>query len=791
MQFTFEYPTRFEDGQAISAYDINKYRTNNALIRKLLYSPQQLPMDSNFYTPKSTPIHGLAIPTKTEDVVWKGSFLYRSGMKKAYLGMSINIENAVTTTGNAIPATSFKNDKIGGNAGLAVILKHTELTYKEIKAKTEYAGYWDAVDILSSINANVPIDNGKGIYFNVKYGKANASHTFPGTSWATIDGSKRITTIEVELEGYNRKFQDGEIVQISIIILPNKDNPLKSFNSINVDGGLIVQNQSYPYIKHMMLYAETDGDLSYSTNWANIPTVTTTGNNVLSKTNLNAISDKQTYLIERLSNRPSILTGSVIYYSLWAGTSSQRYISQDLANGSNEQIYFSSDNPTGKENEVKRAATTNAETSLSTFVWNPYLDIYPQLLINYKFYGNTAPQQFMIVDIPNGPTTLPTIRQTDNDPKNANNLFGNSTFTSNPLSSAPQPTSWSYSANSVKNLYETFSTITTPSHPRYKLFPFQIRIPSYSTPVFSVEDNEYKSDIFFRKGFYQDATAITFTSGETVGSYRKWKLPKAYDETTSGTYTSQVGFVAEIPENTISGLLRNTKHEYRQVPNYNNSDWCWISKVNEPAGHRPVFINLYDHSAENVYYKANYISFIHLIGASAFNSANISYTVDTDLEGNTIATYSGLRTTISGINADLDSFYTNLFDKNPHFNRYQMFWGAPQSFVNDLKVIQEYNEKFFMFTQCRRGDILIVRGKNVTLSYGEFTEITREGNPAGSLMSSGDVSITFEKTQGLISGNTEQTIIFNLSNADGLAYGQQYYLTGDVIYAAEFFEEPS
>lgn len=781
MQFTFDYPTRFEDGQAISAYDINKYRTNNALIRKLLYSPQQLPMDSNIYSPKATPIGYLSIDKKVEDVVWKGSFLYRSGMKKAYLGMSISLENAVSKF-DPISISYFQNTTLGSNTALAVIIKHTELAYKDIKIKTGYEGYWDAVDILSSINAGTSISNGKGISFRIKNGKADASYTYPGTSWSTIDGSKRITTIEIDLEGYNRQFQDGEIVPISILILPNKDDTTITFSKIQVDRGTLSDQDFYPYIKHTMLYAETDGDLSYSTNWSNIPTVTTTGNSVLSKTNLNAISDKQTYLIERLSNRPSILTGSVMYYSVWGGTLAQRYINYDYENFKD---YFDAANLSV---QVSRTAITNAETSLATFAWNPYLDTYPQLLISYKFYGNTDTNQFMVVEIPDGPTTLPIVRQTDRTVTNT--LFGGGKYIKNGEKFSQEDKQWSYASSFIKNLYAAFYTEATTTNAKYKLFPFQIRIPSYSTPVFSVEDNEYKSDIFFRKGFYQDTTAITFTSGQISGNYKRWKLPKVYDETSGNTYTSQIGLIAEIPSGELPSALR-VAQEYNQVGNYNKDDWAWVAKSGEPAGHRQVFVNLYDHTKSTMINKANYISFVHLISASVFNSANVTYAVDTDLEGNTTTTYSGLRTTISGINSDLDSFYTNLFDKNPHFNRYQMFWGMPQSFVNDQKVIQEYNKKFFMFTQCRKGDILIVRGRNVTLNYGELTEITRSGNPAGSFIQIGDVGVSFENTQGLINGDTEQTIIFNLSNADGLAYGQQYYLTGDVIYAAEFFEEPS
>lgn len=792
MQFNFNYPSRFEDGQALSAYDINKYRQNNALIRKLLYSPQQLPMDSNVYSPKSVPLRSLSL-AKAQETLWIGSFMYRTGMKKAYLGMSVSLENAITTNTDISVSA---NTELFNTMGLAIILKHTNLTYKQILAKgASHWGYFDAVNIRTAINTGSVISNGKGIDFFVKNGNASANVTPSGTSWATIDPSKKITTIEVDLEGYSRVFQDGEIVPISILLLASTSNTDATFSQSTPsnfpDGAL-----KYPYVKHTMFYAETDGDLSYSKNWSEIPAVVTSGNSVLSKDNLNALSDKQTYIIERLSNRPGILTGSVMYYGLYAGTMSQRYISYDFENFDDYFTQSANVPEAGtSQSQVARATTTNAETTLATFAWNPYLDYYNQVLIDYKFYGNTDTKQFMIVEIPSAFVAQPHLRRTDGNNGSGNqvlagNLFGGAKYIASPEGATLEDVSFSYPATAVKNIYDAIYTTNSISNPLYKIYPFQVRIPSPSTPVFKLEDDEYKYDAYFRKGFYQDTTAITFASGETSGSYRKWKLPKAFDAATSGTYTSQIGFIAEISGNLLPAPLTNS-YEYQRVANYNNSDWSWVSPVNGTAGHRPIYINLYDHSFDKISKKANYISFMHLISVSAFNSANLVYSVDTDIDGNTTTTYSGLKTTISGINSDLDTFHTNLFGSNPHFYRYQMFWGNPQSFVNSQNIIQEYTQKFFMYTQSRKGDILIVRGRNVNLNYGSLKEITRSGNPAGSFIPPGEVDVSFESTQNLISSDTEQTIIFNLSNAEGLAYGQQYFLTGDIVYAAEFFEEPS
>lgn len=792
MQFTFDYPSRFEDGQALSAYDINKYRQNNALIRKLLYSPQQLPMDSNIYSPKSVPLRSLSL-VKSQETLWIGSFMYRTGMKKAYLGMSISLENAITINSDISVSA---NTELFNTMGLGIILKYTNLTYKQILAKgASHFGYFDAVNIRTAINTGTPISNGKGIDFFVKNGRASANVTPSGTAWQTLDPSKRITTIEVDLEGYSRVFQDGEIVPVSILLLASTSNTDAVFSQstpANFPDSVLV----YPYVKHTMFYAETDGDLSYSKNWSEIPAVVTSGTSVLSKNNLNALSDKQTYIIERLSNRPGILTGSVMYYGTYAGTMAQRYISYDF---DNLDEYFTQSTNVAEagtsQSQVARATTTNAETTLATFAWNPYLDYYNQILVDYKFYGNTDTKQFMIVEIPSAPVAQPHLRQTDGDNGSggqilAGNLFGGAKYVKSPEAATLADVSWSYPATAVKNIYDAIYTTSSISNPLYKIYPFQVRIPSPSTPVFKLEDDEYKYDSYFRKGFYQDTTAITFTSGETSGSYRKWKLPKAFDETTSGTFTSQIGFIAEISGNLLPFPLSES-YEYQRVANYNNSEWSWVAPVSGTAGYRPIYINLYDHSFDKIAKKANYISFMHLISASAFNSVNLVYSVDSELDGNSLTTYSGLRTTISGINSDLDTFYTNLFQSNPHFSRYQMFWGAPQSFVNSQNIIQEYTKKFFMFTQSRKGDILIVRGRNVNLNYGSLNQITRSGDPAGSFISPNDVDVSFEKTQNLISSDTEQTIIYNLSNADGLAYGQQYYLTGDIIYAAEFFEEPS
>ena len=266
----------------------------------------------------------------------------------------------------------------------------------------------------------------------------------------------------------------------------------------------------------------------------------------------------------------------------------------------------------------------------------------------------------------------------------------------------------------------------------------------------------------------------------------------------SGGGSLQFGVVGDIATSTVEAQYTTPEvapnefeKQYVRNTNYNNADWNWYMSGGT-KGHSQIFVNLYDHS--NVHYraKANYISYCFLIGFDDYKASDNVITTPPLYTGGSTLTYSSVVSAISTINSSLNESYDQLFVNNPHFQYYNMFWGAPKSTLNLRNIYKDYNDKFLFFTRQRTGNILIVRGKNVTMYYGEISKLKRDGSPYGSLHKVDDVDVEFEYSDSLISGDSEQTKVVHLSSIEKLAYNQRYYIQGETItYAAEFFEEPS
>jgi hypothetical protein len=92
----------------------------------------------------------------------------------------------------------------------------------------------------------------------------------------------------------------------------------------------------------------------------------------------------------------------------------------------------------------------------------------------------------------------------------------------------------------------------------------------------------------------------------------------------------------------------------------------------------------------------------------------------------------------------------------------------------NTKLLSEYQPRIVRF-----GDRIIVRGKNVAIGWG--AKIIDEGNDPWL-----QYTFKYDKTQTIISGDKVDTQTFQLGQVTGLFPSQPYYLTGDVIYAAEY-----
>jgi hypothetical protein len=355
---------------------------------------------------------------------------------------------------------------------------------------------------------------------------------------------------------------------------------------------------------------------------------------------------------------------------------------------------------------------------------------------------------------------------------------------------------------SVYAAHDMTQFVTKPgSKKAYKNHFFQVRIPSPNTRIYSPEFGRYSGDKewFLPKGFWEDQISINF---EQKVSANEWGLQK--DDASQKTI--QFGFTGDYLESELDDdfpwktysnefekqyVFNSVSDAFPDVTAYNNNSWNWYMD-NGSKGYSQVYINLYDHSGPFYRAKANYISYCFLIGMDDYKLSDGLITLPNTYTSNALMTYSGVVSAVTTINNSLAESYNQLFVNNQHFKYYNMFWGAPKSTLNMRHIYKAYSDKFFFFTKQRVGNILIVRGKNVTLNYGEIKDLKRDGNPFGSLHKIDDVGVEFEYSEGIISGDTEETRIVHLSSIENLAYNQRYYIQGDIIsYAAEFFEEPS
>jgi hypothetical protein len=831
MLIDFQPVPEFTEGQPIAAEDLNTFNLNNSYIYKMLAAPQPLFMDAHAYSPKAFPLNWFS----PDFTIWKGSFVYRAGMTYADIGVHIKIDGMLTDLGNSEVSEysigDFGTTGTGGvyddGVALGIIVKYTEFSYLNIfktASNSIYYKYYSAAPLnIAGVNVAPTPSKGGTYTFTVKDGSGRNQAKTGGY----LTANARITNIRINLT--NLDFQDGELVPISLVLLvninPRKSDPTDTANFQNKyahfsnyfltrsTNKLTFNEVNLNHIFYSTLYAYTDGDLSYTDNWSAVSGVVVTGNSVLSTGNMNKLTGKQRYIVDRLKNRPMPLTGSIFYLTGYGGTSSVKYPQYDVVPGdwsyskeeyavpvSNDKDYFP-DGVTKWGGLVDVAGRYNPQSSLATFAWNPYFDVYNEVLVSLKYYGNTDARQVVIVDMPEAPISQ--------------------TSTRNPIITLPKGDGFQYARagnsygyvdggsgitrkwfgyyGSVYLAQNTHQYVNNANVPKmYSNHSFQVRIPSTNTKVYSPQFGTYNpgNEFYFTRGMYQDDVSILFDEK----SEDLWGLIRANDpDEPSVPKTLQYGFVGNYSAADLkpyykqkTGTTEFEDRQYTRSLTYNNSNWNWKISDNRTRGYSQVFVNLYDHQAGSLKAKANYIGYINLIGLSDFNAAGKSYSVPADYSMLQQLTYSGLVSAISTINTRLDSHYTSLFESNPHFKYYNMFWESPKSPLSLRNIYKDYSDKFFYFTKQKVGNVLIVRGKNVSIYYGEIKKLERKGDPYGSLHKLDDVDVEFEYSESIISGDNEQTAIFHFTRVPKLGYNERYYLKGDeVVYAAEFFEEPS
>lgn len=149
----------------------------------------------------------------------------------------------------------------------------------------------------------------------------------------------------------------------------------------------------------------------------------------------------------------------------------------------------------------------------------------------------------------------------------------------------------------------------------------------------------------------------------------------------------------------------------------------------------------------------------------------------TDLAVNTPLTnitFSALQTRLNTYVSVANAIETKLNTNANVWTRGRMF--RARMAMDDFQ--NEYWKDEQAHYMVRTGDVLWVKGKNVKLAYGPAAVKPIKGDEE-------EVEITWEYEQSLTSGNVE-TKVFYLDQFEALYPGTEYFILGDVHFAAEY-----
>lgn len=797
----FQAVPEFSAGQAISASDLNALLVNNSLIERVSNASQPLYMMSHAYSPTFIPGTWL----DSDYNFWEGSFLYRDGMQYAYLGFWYKLENALDIV-NEFALGNLRSDP-SGSLGLhiCVSLNTKERPVNYTNSKVQYFAFADASRALTTNTSGTTVE-GKSYTHTIVIREgsgAGSPSTQVNAGQTYITPNSRISTARMDIG--NMGFQDGEVITARIWI--GTYSPLAAtFNSRATIRDVLQSNSTNGtsnsrffdtfFINYGVLYAQTDGDLSYSANWPS-----TAYDGTLSESSLRIVTTKQAYIKERLQHRPRPLTGSIVYIGARGGTSSLFYPKGDHNLGdpdyTKENYWLPRSSTTYEpmfEDTISLVTPYNINSCLASFSWNPYLSKYDTIYFDLRFFGRKNTRQVFLVDLaeqPAGLSSFRRVRRKDNTTKAYPNVYGDVLDSAEDASFYGAYGSASAISTAIENPADATAIKT------YLNKAFNVRVPSLFTPVYSPElqvysnQNTSRTNYYLSSGLWEDSVPIRFIEDVVDGAYTSWGLFKTNNQ------TIQFGFRSDIDPSVIQNTfpseypgLPNTEVFYAHQYNarYNGTNWKWVTNQGV-RGYAPVYINLYDHSGVSNVTKTDNTSFVHVFGMSTGSPEYRDYTVPTLYQPEQQLTYSGLRTALLDINSELNTFYNELFVRNPHFIRYDMFWGAPKSPTDYMPLLNEYKKKFFFFSGQRQGNYLLIRGKNVILYWGEVNEVKLSDEIKGSLYPYSASTFSYSESTNLISGDTEETAIVNLE-ALNIPIGSRYHIQGEVIYAAEFFEEP-
>lgn len=771
------------NGQEVSAQDLNNLAQNTEILEQIVNGPLPLFLSNWKYAPpvyfltqkKIIPSGTLAdIPEIEEMDVWAGSFIFREGMHTLRLGFK-----TFPMVDGAVPAVNKVSDRPSGtpdSASLFLVFRYTDVSIKELLSNTNFKNYARSWVYWSSVNSKYkqPHNAQLNSYSFIDTATSEWDPHNAANNAQLVDG---YAEYKIDLTQFN--FVQGEIVTLKFKIALR-------------DGTQVVAAAGRTFY-FSMVYANIDHDL-HETAWTSLPSIT--GLNQLP-----TLINNQKYLVTFFKKYDNPLRAGVwdqvlvgtSYFPIHTGNDASFVSNWGFSNQA--EIYRSN-----VYTQQSRYYTQKNFSVLNTITTSFLVNVNSQTAFTLQGILSNSGSTAMSYRLPYGNLgASPTLLMWNGKGTNLNNTFwpkynGTTSMDSQvsrqgKIHSVGVRTIGTANYNPVLTISGITQNNVTNKIP-FSETAFIKQTAKSTTPAFG--------GFYFIRPSPVDGGVTYYgqKSGLVLGTSTKFFFgPKTKQvDTHVGTYADMYNFTL-VPQSNNSNRFYPALYG-TLFSGLDNHSVAYLQ--NDPAAYTDFSIDIQESANSGTTWdnKASYISTIRIADVVKKSSVYVvhNFARHTSFEQ---LPYSGLIASLDSINSKLNEVKAAV-DLIDEYRYAPVFWGKPKSMIKEYERIKQgsqnpnalrisnLEELSVYFSKLRQADYLVVRGKNIVIGWGGFNKLYRD-NPVDIFPQPLQFEFNYSQT---LTNNTIETVIVGFSTLSALSYGERYYLTGDVYYAAETMGVP-
>lgn len=228
----------------------------------------------------------------------------------------------------------------------------------------------------------------------------------------------------------------------------------------------------------------------------------------------------------------------------------------------------------------------------------------------------------------------------------------------------------------------------------------------------------------------QSTTMLVQINGTTVDSF-------TFGQWQKNTYSADLD---------ISGYAADTSHRLQFVEQVNTGPVTWRGAINTKYATRLI---------------------------ETVNTAYTGISLPTETQMLESMTFSTLQSRLNALGTAMTNIKSTIDANTWIYNRIPMF-------ARRLAVVDDhdaYNQKIYLARKKREGNVIVVRGRNLSIGWGYAVEENID-----------EQKYTFSKTESLTGSEQTETKVYYLDQFDGIYPGFPYFIMGEYVeYAAEHY----